>query len=54
MLFRIASFRRLLLVKIDGAAADVDLSGGPRGGKVIGEGMFGVPAGEARLRCPRP
>jgi hypothetical protein len=52
MLFKIASLRRLLLVKIDGLAAAADLSGGPRGGNVIGEGMFGVPAGEDLLRCP--
>ena len=45
-----ASFKRLLLVKIVGAAAWAVLSGGPLGGKAIGEGMFGVPAGEIRLR----
>ena len=50
MLLRMASLRRLLLVKIVGAAAWAVLSGGPRGGKAIGEGMLGVPAGELRLR----
>lgn len=54
MLFKIASFKRLLFVKIDGLAAAVDLSGGPRGGNVMGEGMLGVPAGEDLLRFPLP
>jgi hypothetical protein len=54
MLFKMASLRRLLFVKMDGAAAAVDLSGGPRGGNAMGEGMFGVPAGEDLLRRPLP
>jgi hypothetical protein len=61
MLFKIASFSRLLLLNIVGAAADEDLAGGPFGGKSTLGGKPGLPAAEvtfgalvgwADFRCP--
>jgi hypothetical protein len=42
MLFKIASFSRLLLLNIVGSAADDDLEGGPLGGKSIFGGKPGL------------